>query len=409
MNEELVKELGALTEKLEGKTANEVKEAIGTFEEKFKTDFEHKVGEKAKEVAEGEIKVAKESLEKQMQERNDEYKSAREEMQKHIDNLDLKLQEKNSGKKDVPQSVITELKNQITENFEKIKTVRKGNSEKIDFKVVGNMTLGTNLTGDQPRSYSNTVVTVPRQLLNFVDLLGPTINIEGGTYTFPKEIGSEGAIAVQTEGAAKSQIDYDLQMVDVNTDFLAGYTVYSKKMANNLPFLESFLPGALRRDYMKAENSLFSTQLASEALASTEVITGKKEVEMLIGEIARLEALDNPVNGIALRPDAWYTIATTEKSAGAGYGLPGIVTYSNGVLTINGIPIFKANWLAANKYFVGDWSRVRKIVTEGLSLEFSTEDEDNFKKNNITARIEEQNAMVLERDNAIIYGDFIAT
>ena len=73
-----------------------------------------------------------------------------------------------------------------------------------------------------------------------------------------------------------------------------------------------------------------------------------------------------------------FSILKTEKSTGAGYGLPGIVTLENGQLRINGIPIYRANWLAANKYYVGDWTRVNKIVTEGLSLEFSEVEGTNF-------------------------------
>ncbi|WP_434127544.1 hypothetical protein, partial [Enterococcus faecium] len=80
-------------------------------------------------------------------------------------------------------------------------------------------------------------------------------------------------------------------------------------------------------------------------------------------------------------------IMKTAKSASSGYGLPGIATYEGGVLRINGIPVFKATWLTANKYFVGDWTRVNKVVTQGLSLEFSEQEGSNFVKNNITARI----------------------
>ena len=76
---------------------------------------------------------------------------------------------------------------------------------------------------------------------------------------------------------------------------------------------------------------------------------------------------------------------------------------------INGIPVYKATWLAANKYYVGDWTRLKKVVTEGLSLEFSNENKDNFEKNNVTARIEAQIALAYERDTAIILGDFTAT
>jgi hypothetical protein len=72
--------------------------------------------------------------------------------------------------------------------------------------------------------------------------------------------------------------------------------------------------------------------------------------------------------------------------------LPQVVTFEGGQLRINGIQ-FVSTWVAANRYYVGDWSRVNKIITEGLSLEFSEQEGTNFVKNNITARIEAQVAL----------------
>lgn len=320
-------------------------------------------------------------------------------IQAHADKLDVKL-----------KANAVEVKNEdllvksITENFKDISEVRKGNA--LQVKAVGNMTLA-NLTGDAPRDYNLNVVMIPGQMVNVSDLVG-SVNISGGTYTYPREGAGEGSIAAQTEGSSKSQRDYDFTMVDLATNFIAGFTRYSKKMANNLPFLTSFIPNALRRDYAIAENSIFNTVLAGAATASAQVITGKNKIEMLLNEIATQEGLNYPVNGIVVRPADYWDILKTEKSTGAGYGLPGIVTLEGGQLRINGIPIFKANWLAANKYYVGDWSRVNKIVTEGLSLEFSETEGTNFVTNNITARIEAQVGLAVEQPAALIYGDFTA-
>lgn len=320
-------------------------------------------------------------------------------IQAHADKLDVKL-----------KANALEVKNEdllvksITENFKGISEVRKGNA--LQVKAVGNMTLA-NLTGDAPRDYNLNVVMIPGQMVNVSDLVG-SVNISGGTYTYPREGAGEGSIAAQTEGSSKSQRDYDFTMVDLATNFIAGFTRYSKKMANNLPFLTSFIPNALRRDYAIAENSIFNTVLAGAATASAQIITGKNKIEMLLNEIATQEGLNYPVNGIVVRPADYWDILKTEKSTGAGYGLPGIVTLEGGQLRINGIPIFKANWLAANKYYVGDWSRVNKIVTEGLSLEFSETEGTNFVTNNITARIEAQVGLAVEQPAALIYGDFTA-
>ena len=376
--------------------ANEIKAAL----DGIKSQVETKTAEQSAEVK-GLIKDLEAKMKLENDSNIDSLKADLKAIQDHADKLDLKFQEKNAEPKAGEDSLVKAVK----DNFNEIKEVRKGNA--IQVKAVGDMTLGTNLTGAQPKDYNFNVVMIPGQMLNVSDLVG-TVNISGGTYTFPREGAGEGSIAAQTEGSSKSQRDYDFTMVDVNTDFIAGFTRYSKKMANNLPFLTSFIPNALRRDYAIAENSAFNTVLAAAATASTQVITGKNKIEMLLNEIATQEAANFSVNAIVVRPADYWDILKTEKSTGAGYGLPGIVTLEGGQLRINGIPIYRANWLAANKYYVGDWSRVNKIVTEGLSLEFSEQEGTNFVKNNITAHIEAQVALAVEQPAAIVYGDFTA-
>jgi HK97 family phage major capsid protein len=383
MNEELKQALEALSSELEGKSKDEVKNAIESFEGKYKDE----VAKEVKSV-------------------RDEFEAKLKEVQDHADKLDAKLQDKSKQEAKTGDVIIDTVK----ENFERIREVETGRIKKASFemKAVANMTLGVHLTGDQPRDYSNDLVSVPGQLLNVADLAG-SVAISGGTYTFPRETGGEGSIATQTEGSDKAQVDYDISMIDVNTDFIAGFAVYSRKMANNLPFLESWLPGALRRDYFIAENTAFDAVLAAAATASVEVITGQNKIEMLIAEIATLEGSNYGVNGIVVTPADYWDIMVIEKSTGAGYGLPGVVTIDGGQLRINGIPVYRANWVDANKYYVGDWSRVKKVTTQGLGLAFSEHDEDNFRKNNISARIEAQVALAVEQPAALIYGDFTAT
>lgn len=377
---ELQAELKNMADGLEGKSKQEIKDALESFEAKNK------------EVIDNQVKEVKDELEAKLKE-----------VQDYANTLDVKMQEKS---KKESKSVDT-VKAIIVDGYENIKNVVKSGKVYIESKAVGNMTLSASLTGDQPRTFSNVVATIPDQILNFSDLVG-VINIGNGTYTFPRRTTSEGAAATQVEGADKGQLDYDLSMIDVNTDFIAGFCVYSRKMANNLPFLESFLPGELRRSYFDGENSVFNTALAAAATASTQVITGKNKIEMLMNEVATLAGSNWSTDGIVVSPADYNSILQTEVSTGAGYGLPGVVTLVNGRLAINGIPLFQANFLAANKYYVGNWSTIKKVVTEGLSLQFSTEDEDNFRKNNITARIEAQVGLAIHRPDAIIYGDFTA-
>ena len=249
MNEELKNGLEALTIELKGKTEQEVKTAIDSFEAKFQ------------DVVSKEVKEVKESFEVELKAVKD-----------HANKLDVKLQEKAVNDSNKGKDL---LKVAIESKGKEISGMRKGQSVDIEVKAVGNMSTA-NLTGDEPRSYNYDIVTFPSQKVNVSDLVG-SVNIDGGTYTYTRETGSEGSIGAQTEGDSKNQKDYDFTTVDVPTDFIAGFARYSKKMRNNLSYIASAIPQLLRRDYFKAENSAFNIVLAADATASTKIITGSSK------------------------------------------------------------------------------------------------------------------------------------
>lgn len=285
----------------------------------------------------------------------------------------------------------------LKEHFALISKVDKSAPFSI---VVKDMTLPVNLVGDQPRDYNNNPVLRPAQKVNVQDL-ARTIPIQNGTYTYVQSVLTSGAVATQTEGALKAELVYTYTMVDANTDYIAGISIYSKKMRNNLSWMEATLGEDLRRDYYKGENAAFQAILAAQATASTEIITGNTLAGMLVNDMAKLEDLDFMPNAIVVRPSDWYTILKTPKD-----DLEAVVTFEGSTLRLNGTPVVKATWIPANKYYVGEWDRVSKIVTEGLSFEVSEYDGDNFSKNNITAKIEAQVTLAVEQPDALVYGDF---
>lgn len=353
-----------------------------------------------KEALEGQIKALEtkvtDAIEAGVKDATEALQAEIKAVQKHADTLDVKMQ----GQVKSENTNADNIKMAIKENGDAIQNVKKGNV--VEVKAVGDMSTA-NLTGDEPRSYNFDIVTFPSQKVNVADVVG-SVSIDGGTYTYTRETTKEGAIGAQTEGATKNQVDYDFATVDVATDFIAGFARYSRKMRNNLSYITSAIPNLLRRDYFKAENAAFNAILEADATASTEVITGQTKAEMLVNEISKLEDADYDVNGILVRPSDYYDILKTPKD-----DLAAIVSYESGILRVNGVQLLKATWISANKYFVGDWSRVNKINTEGLSLEFSDSEGTNFVKNMITARIESQTALAVEQPEALIFGDFTAT
>src|SRR3990172_553618 len=376
-------ELAGIKLALETKTTAEVKAQIEAFETK--------AGEVQKNAIAAEIKAVKEALEAK-------FAQDLKVVQDHADKLDLKLQEK--GTQPETKSYDAVMQTALKDNFETVSKVTKGKSASLEIKTVGDMTIAANLTGSAVATVQQGVSMVPSQKINFSDLV-PTVNSATGIYVIYRETGAEGSISTQTEGSAKSQKDYDLTAVTFNATYLAGFTRYSKQMAQDLPFLQSFLPNALRRDYFKAENAQFYTALAAVATVSTTAKT--VDVEQLVDDMGSLEAIDYDVTGIVLNPKDWANIAITKPN---DYSLPGIVTFVNGRLAINGVPVYKASWIPVDKYLMGDWSYAKKIAVDGLAVEFFEQDADNVTKNLITARIEQRVVLGIDIPTAFILGDF---
>jgi HK97 family phage major capsid protein len=297
----------------------------------------------------------------------------------------------------------------IADKFDSLSNVKgKVSFGPMEMKAVANMlTTGDHITGDYIRDYNRNVITLPGHDLNVADLI-PSVQIDGGTYTYIRETTGEGAVGAQTEGSDKALVDFNFSHIDVTTDFIAGRTIYSRKMRNNLQYLQSFLPEALRKKYFIAENTAFNTTIAAAATVSTNFIAALDNVaELITADVATLDIARYVPNGIVTNKSVWYGLLNIEKSTGSGYGLPFGFTYENGVMRCLGIPVFKADWVAATKYYVADWSMIEKVVTEGLSLEFS--DQERFSKNEIVAKIEAQVAIAVKQPLSIIIGDTDAT
>jgi HK97 family phage major capsid protein len=270
-------------------------------------------------------------------------------VQGHVDKLDVKLQSISKGYTTDSTGAVDELKTLFTNKSNDIKNFSGDN---LNLKVAGTMTVSSSLTGDGMRTYTNNVASAPNQLVNFADLI-PHIKSNTNTFTYPFEGAADGSFADATEDTTKSQIEYKIEMKDVTLSYLAGFSRISRTLINNIPFVENWLPGVLRRDFLKAENTKFMTATASTVTASSEVITGQNMIEMLVNDSANLMALSYMPDWIIVNPADYATILVNSSTEGV-YSLPGVVTMSNGFLMLNGLRIVPANWITKNKYLIMD-------------------------------------------------------
>jgi hypothetical protein len=284
------------------------------------------------------------------------------------------------------------------ENFKKDKNAKLT----IDLKSVGTMTLGNNLTGDGQATYNSRQGLVPAQKINMRDLI-PTAVSPTGLYVTYRETGTEGSIGIQTEGLAKNQIDYDLTEVKVVSDYIAGFARFSKQMMFQLPFLQNTLQRMLLRDFYKKENATFFNTVSQAATGST-TTSATVDAEQLVDWIANQLDANFDASFALVSYAQWARLLKTKPM---DYSVPGgVIIDPNGNIRIAGVPVIGASWVTDDKALIIDANYIERVETEGLRVEFSYEDSDNFQKNLVTARVECFEDINLMRTDAVIYGDF---
>ncbi len=305
----------------------------------------------------------------------------------------------------------------IEKNADSIAKLGRGEVKRsgfvLDTKAVGNMTEAVNLTGDIPRQYAPQVYALPNRKVHVRSLL-PVGTISTGLFTFPKETGGEGDVAPQVQGSSKAQLDFDITMTDAPAQYIAGFVRISRQMLDDVPAMTSFLQARLLEKYLLAEDAQLLngngtapnlTGLTINAAAPTGAAT--VDVEQLVQAIAQVSATNYSANGILINPTDWANIMNT-KPTNAAYSLPGsTVVTTDGSLTIAGVPVFQSTAIAADKFLVGDWAMGAQIMqNQGISVQFSEFDSDNFQKNLITVRVEARIAFPIYYNSAFVYGDF---
>lgn len=335
--------------------------------------------------------------------------TADEAAKKNQEALDMLIAEKAAKKAETKnKSFGAAFADSINEAFEskqaEFKAFQKDRNAKLvlDLKTVGDMTLASNLTGDGVATYNSRQGLVPAQKINFRDLIPTTVS-PTGLYVTYRETGSEGSISVQSEGAAKDQIDYDLTEVKVVSDYIAGYARFSKQMMFQLPFLQNTLQRMLLRDFYKKENAQFFSVISQAATGST-TTSATVDAEQLIDWLANQLAANFEASYALVSYSQWATLLKTKPS---DYSVPGGVAIDPaGNIRIAGVPVIGASWVTDGKALIVDNNFVERVETESLRVEFSYDDADNFTKNLVTARVECFEDVNVMRTDALIYGSF---
>ena len=324
-----------------------------------------------------------------------EFKSA---MQSQFDALTTKVK---SGNPDSAKSFDQVLLEKIEgRNIEK--EMKSNGRIVIEMPEVKTMTLSANLSGDSVATYNTRQAIQPGQLVNFRDYV-PTVQSPTGLYvTYREATGNANNIAAQLEGSLKQENNYSLTEVKTVNEFIAGFSKFSRQMLASLPFMSQTLPRLLTREFFKAENASFFTSVSGAAtgVTTTSASTNLGDLIQLIGN----QRAANFSPSVIFVSNATYSTLLIESFTNGYYlGAGSLGIGANGALNLVGVPIIGVNWITASRALVLDNSFIERVEVNGLNIELSYEDQNNFVTNMVTARIECYEAINLMLPNSAIY------
>jgi len=390
---ELIAELEGLKSSLEASVSDKTAEAINGLKSDIEAQIDAIKSNNNNEVVEA------------MTEEVNKLKSQFTELTNGFDALQTSVKNSKSSKMENKTTFNEAFAAGLKENFDAIQAVKKGQPFRMELKAVGNMLLSTNLTGDGVASYSARQAILPSQKINFRDLISTAVS-PTGLYVQYRETGSEGSISAQTEGSSKTQIDYDFTEIKVVEGYIAGYSRFSKQMAKQLPYMQSTLPRLLQRDFFKAENASFWTTVTGAATGSTTGAAGTNPVEDIMTLIGNQQAANFNASYAVVNPATLADINKTLLTSGYYPGAGGVVSGANGTVNIGGTTVVPAAWAAVDTVLIFDMDYLERVETEAVNVEFAMEDQDNFVKNLITARIECQEQVNLMLPASAIFYDW---
>ena len=317
-----------------------------------------------------------------------------------IDNFVASQKKNNVEKKDFGTAWNDSIATALEAKKDEVKAFQNDRNAKLSIELKVGPMLIANVTGDIQASYNSRQGLVPNQKTNMRDLL-PTTPSPTGMFVTYRETATSGAIGVQTEGALKSAIDYSFTEIKTVSKYIAGVVDFTKQLMYALPWLQTTLPRMLLRDFYKKENDYIYSAMQAAAAGNAGTTSAANTAEQVLQLIANQRSANFNSSYVLSDWHTWASLLATSK--GTAYGLPFAVTSdTSGNIRLVGVPLVGASFADADSVLIWDNEEVERVETETLSVTFSFENEDNFKKNKVTAKVECFEELNVLRPDAII-------
>jgi HK97 family phage major capsid protein len=285
----------------------------------------------------------------------------------------------------------------------------------IGFEVKNTLTgSDTNVAPDRKPGIVRGAIA-PLTLQDFL----PKLPTSSNAIEFTKENAFTNAAAEAAEGAAKAESSLTWTLVNMPVSTVAHWIKISRQLAADNTALAAYVDTRMRYGV----NRKVETQLASgdgtapnisgifdsgnyvaHGIANAALGSVLKKLVLIRTIMGTLEAQGDMPDAILMNPADWAQIEIDLFTVAAGQVRVGV--NEMGQRTLFGVPVISTVGVTADTFAVGNFAQACTMYErEGVIVEMSDSDSDNFTKNLITIRAERRLALATERPAAIIGGD----
>lgn len=252
-----------------------------------------------------------------------------------------------------------------------------------------------------------------------MEALLPSTTTSSNAIEFTKEASFTNSAAEAAEGAQKAESALTWSLVNMPVSTVAHWIKISKQLAADAPALAAYVNTRMRYGV----NQKVDTQLVigdgtapnisgtydtgnytAHGIANAALGSTLKKLVLIRKVMADLYIAGYPADAIVLNPADWAAIEIELFTTAAGQTLYSV--NDAGQARLFGIPVIQAIGMAADTFQVGRFSEAYMVYNrEGVVVEMSDSDSDNFTKNLITLRAERRLALATEKPAAVRGGD----
>ena len=367
------------------------------------------------ENAKGEFET---SLKSEISNLTNEYNEKFEAAQKRMDAFEIESKKTMAGA--TPKSFKASLEAALKDGA--IDSLVKGNTNAAKFELKSSdMTMANTFTGViAGETIVPDIKFDPSRAVHIRSLI-PNGTTDAQTIRFPKESAYTDNAAATAQGSALGQSDFDLTATSVNVEKIGTFMKITEEMLADTPQLSSYLSARVPSKVLAIEdNQIMSgdgsspnmSGLFTDGTAFTtssgglfyQSVESANEYDVLIAALNQLALLNYTADSILLNPTDFHKIVLLKSTANEylkNQVIQGIQP------AIMGVPVTINTAIPAGKFLVGQLSVATQLwIRDGLGIEFSREDSDNFQKSFVTVRALERACLTTYLPNAIVQGSF---